>query len=212
MASGNLLIDDFAIGDLSLTVTPPQLTTSGNRAGFMTGGSAHHNLALLASQNNASGKLEVGATTKMRYSKADASVKGQATAEYGMDVNGLASVETSLNLDLTGYDRFRFTFDYNTADLTLNTVLRNFSPNEMVGKQTTIGAGRLVVHEVLFSQLGGSSGFTFADVDSMQFFFTTATGGDFQLQKIEAVPVPEPASLAVLAGLGLLAVRRRSRS
>ncbi|MCO5297092.1 MAG: PEP-CTERM sorting domain-containing protein [Fimbriimonadaceae bacterium] len=141
-------------------------------------------------------------------------VDARVELSYGFTVAGALA---DLNADLTagGNDRFRFAFDSNDQDVTVNIFLTSSTGtggNTPLAFTQVVAGGRpttAFTEDILFSSILINAA-SLADVDQIYIQFDTAPAGDVALTRLEAVP--EPATMAVLASGALALLRRRRRA
>jgi len=201
-AAHALMIDDFSTGNINDSIT------SGNNvlvtAATVPGGFRYTNNIIDANPLNRSHSVIV--TSGVFVSDSQTLVDAQAWIAYGVDAN--SNFTNDLNLDLSGNDRFRFTFASNDLPATIQmqvyqngfgaplSAIYNIAPNMILTNQTV---------EIMFSDFAGVN---FADVDGIGIFIDTTASGDVVLDSFEAVP--EPASMVAL-GLGVAALVARKK-
>lgn len=201
-AAHALMIDDFSTGNIN------DVISTGNNvlvtAAGVPGGFRYTNNIIDANPLNRTHSVIV--TNGVLVSDSQTLVDAQAWVGYGADAN--SQFTNFLNLDLSGQDRFRFTFASNDLPATIQmqvfqdgfgsafSSFYNIAPNMILTNQTI---------DIMFSDFGG---FNFADVDGIAFFIDTTPSGDVVLDSFEAVP--EPASMVAL-GLGVAALVARKK-
>jgi len=201
-AAHALMIDDFSTGNINDTIS------AGNSvlvtAATVPGGFRYTNNIIDANPLNRSHSVIV--TNGVFVSDSQTLVDAQAWIAYGADAN--SNFTNLLDLDLSGNDRFRFTFASNDLPATIQmqvyeqgfgsvySTVYNIAPNMIMMNQTV---------EILFSDFAGIN---FANVDGIGIFINTGASGDVVLDSFEAVP--EPASMVAL-GLGVAALVARKK-
>lgn len=198
-----VMIDDFSTGSLDLQLTPPATTINGTRTGSMVGGHARHVLSFISNPDGNDARLRVNPSVGVQMVSGEDLVSSSVMTQYGR----LAD----LNLNLSGESAFKV--DFRTNDLPLSMRVYAFTWDGTAYKQAfgiaTVAAGSNFSQVINFSSMTTATGFSFANVDRVEFHFNTAPSGDFSVTEITAVP--EPATMAAL-GLGIAAMVRRRRT
>lgn len=208
-AQANLSIDDFASGTYSRSLTSGSLTEF--QTGSMIGGARY---ATTAVQSNSFGLAIQTDIQGSAYSlSSQPAVDGFGELGYGFTSSSTGPVAQDLDANLTvgGLNALRVNFLSSDAPGTLTVSVRSSSSGaDFVSASTSFPGNSVNVpftREIAYSQFVGVD---FSDIDQMVFRFDTGPSGDVSLASIEAVP--EPATIAVLAGIAAAAVRRKQKA
>lgn len=205
-ANAYILIDDFTTGAMTGSVTSG--TTYFNGVGTMLGGDR---LAELVVQppNVFNLSFEIDSNAGVLAINSQSGVDGIATIGYGYNyINSTSFSTDDLNLNLTGENAFNLQLLSRDGDLTITFgVITTSGPNVSVS-QTLLGSS-INTPELVTFNFSSFVGANFADVDQIYVSFDTSNTGDVAVSSIEAVP--EPATMAILAGAAALAASRKRK-
>lgn len=208
-AQAVILIDDFSTGNTSQSIN------SGNafffQSGTMIGGDRVTDLFV---QSNAFGlSVSVDVQTGVLSFTSQSGVDGAASIGYGFaDVSGVTFDD--LNADLSSQTQFLAEVISNDLPAALTMRVRSSTQGALgyVSVTKTVAPGINTLQNITFDFADFTSqGFTsWSDVDQVVLFVDTQTDGDIAFTSLQAVP--EPATLALLAGAASLLAARRKRN
>jgi len=203
-ANAFVLIDDFSSGAFSGSITSG--TQFFNSVGTMVGGDR---VAALNVQSNAFGlSFNVDANAGVLTLNSQSGVDGRAQIGYGFDyVDPNTVVDSDLNLDLSGESAFNLNLLSRDGD-TMVTVFVVGSSGSASSSQMLLGSS-INTPEVVSFSFASFGAFNFADVDQVFFEIDTSNTGDVAITSFEAVP--EPATMAILAGAAAIAASRKRK-
>lgn len=217
----NVVIDDFSSGAFNLTLGPDQ-DSSDLQRGSMVGGQRNVAFQTDSSVSGLTDLSTVAVTTgDHRFTMETGAGVAQSTSVlYGYD--GSPGGLTPLALNLSGEDRIRIDFAYNTAELNFNILLYNTAASYPFFFYTQIG-DNIPANDRPFSvdfafadgiYPGGPIDFSHIDLIFLD-VYSTVHGQAFAMTSVTATTsktaVPEPASMSLLATGVLLLARRRTR-
>lgn len=205
--SNALVLDDFSTGDSNSVITTG--TASTYTAAAVPGGFRYTTHLITANPLNLSNSITVINGILAFSSKT--SVDAIGGIGWGVDASGNVG-SNDLNANLATFDRFRLNILSNDLPATGEFFVRSasqFTGSFVSGGTFNIPGNAILTNQsvdVLFSSFAG---FNFSDVDSIALVLDTPASGDLVLDSFEAVP--EPATMAILAGAAFFASRRRKK-
>lgn len=203
-----ITIDNFNTGSFSSVINSASSFSS--QAGSMTGGARFSYHEVESNPFLLSHTLQVTSSGVANVAS-KSGLNAFGWFGYGFNASGIANAD--LNLNLSGRDRFRVGVLSNDQDLRLEIRLRSSSGSGSFVSSFITVPGRdpsvASTETVLFSSFG--AGVNFADIDQIILLLDSSTAGDVIVDNFEAVPEPGT-MLALAAGVGVLAARRRKKA
>ncbi len=198
------IIDDFSTGVYSGSINTGSLKSF--QIGTMVGGDRHTHLEV---QSSTGLSIQIDAVAGILALSSQAQVDGFACLTYGVALPASAPVADDLNLDLSGQNQF--VINVLSYDLDTNFKLELFSSstgNTSSVSKTITGANTSSLTPVVFNY-SEFTGINFGDIDRVLVKIDPLGEGDLVITSVEAVP--EPATMALLAGLAAISRRKRAK-
>ncbi|MCA0361101.1 MAG: PEP-CTERM sorting domain-containing protein [Armatimonadetes bacterium] len=196
------IIDDFSTGVYSGSINTGSLKSF--QAGTMVGGDRHTHLEV---QSSTGLSIQIDAVAGILALSSQAQVDGFACLTYGVAAPSSAPVADDMNLDLSAPDQFVInvlSYDLDTEfkiELYSSTTGNTSSVTKTLTGQNTSSLTQVVFNYSEFT------GINFGDIDRVLVKIDPLGEGDLVITSVEAVP--EPATMALLAGAAALARRKR---
>lgn len=202
-----LVLDDFTDGNVDSTISAGSADTF--TAASVPGGFRYIGHTIEANPLNLTHNVTVVNGVLAFSSKT--SVDAVQSIGWGVDNVGVPGAN-DLNANLASFDRFRLNVLSNDIGTTAVLFVRSSGVNAgnfiSSGSFNIPGNASLTNQsfDILFSNFAGMD---FTDVDSIFLTINTPASGDLVLDSFEAVP--EPTTMAILAGAAFFASRRRKK-
>ena len=199
------MIDDFSSGSANMSISTGNQTIFAN--GTMVGGDRMMYAQVLGNLFGLSFDVDVQTGTLSVTSQSG--VDGLAQFGYGyaagpsfQDMNLNLSSETGFNMMVLSNDQ--------PATVTIAVRSTQQNPSSMIAVTKNLAGNMVNTPNLVSWNFSEFAGFNFSDVDQILVEINPTNSGDVTIDWVSAVP--EPASMiAIAAGAGLLAARRRRK-
>lgn len=214
-AAQAILIDDFTSGPYSITANSVLPRAEAVRAGTMLGGERDALLEWMGGPQGVSASVVIGGGGAQFYNESSES-NGRLTLQYDgfdgeLETDGVQTPGSGLATNFSGDTQFDLFFRFVDAGLGANVAV-TITVVSATGSSTFtsfIANGVNIMHSVAFSNFVGVD---FANVQRLEFSFTSPAASDFTLDYIQSSSsIPGPAAAIPFAVGAFTAVRRRLR-
>lgn len=210
-ASATILIDDFGLGDFSMTVSGTANDWDSQSGLPVLGGSRESHVRHFNGPPSSSTTLEVAGGEGT--ASTTVSAQGFFRFQYDGIPNDAVEVTGGFDIDLTeGGANDRFLIEVTALTGSLDLTIAVSAPGTSVVSVRDISIGAVGSYELLFSEYAGSTDFTSVDTVFIQSTGSSPTGlaNNDSISLGRFMVVPEPGSALLLAG-GLLGLCFRHR-